>query len=223
MIRLMIRLILPIAIFQISFAYSHAGGLDKTGGHHNRKTGEYHCHRPPCTNTRSQVEKATQEAEQQGRSFSLLYNRDDWEHWIDADGDCEDTRAEILIRDSQRPVTFDSGGCTVTGGLWPLPYMGGHATDSGEIDIDHIIPLKWAHGHGGDRWSPELKRAFANDPDNLLSVYYSANRSKGSKGPDDWMPPLDQCGYAERWERLLEKYQLIVVPGEQAAIGSACQ
>lgn len=219
----MIRVILLIAISLPSLAYPHGGGLDKTGGHHNRKTGEYHCHRAPCSNTRDQVEEATQEAEREGRSFSLLYNRDDWEHWIDADGDCEDTRAEILIRDSQRTVSFDSGGCTVTSGLWPLPYIGGHVTDPGELDIDHIIPLKWAHGHGGDRWLPELKRAFANDPDNLLPVHYSANRSKGSKGPDDWMPSLDQCGYAKRWEKLLEKYQLMVVPGEQATIGGACK
>ena len=28
---------------------AHPGGLDATGGHHNRKTGEYHCHRAPCS------------------------------------------------------------------------------------------------------------------------------------------------------------------------------
>jgi hypothetical protein len=27
------------------FAEGHGGGLDSTGGHYNRKTGEYHCHR----------------------------------------------------------------------------------------------------------------------------------------------------------------------------------
>jgi hypothetical protein len=26
-------------------AQAHPGGLDKDGCHHNRKTGEYHCHR----------------------------------------------------------------------------------------------------------------------------------------------------------------------------------
>jgi hypothetical protein len=26
----------------------HGGGLDSSGGHNNRKAGEYHCHREPC-------------------------------------------------------------------------------------------------------------------------------------------------------------------------------
>lgn len=34
--------LLPSSIF------AHGGGLDSNGGHHNRKTGEYHCHRCPC-------------------------------------------------------------------------------------------------------------------------------------------------------------------------------
>ena len=27
---------------------SHSGGLDQCGGHHNRKTGEYHYHQRKC-------------------------------------------------------------------------------------------------------------------------------------------------------------------------------
>ncbi len=222
-IRFMIRLTPLVLIFAFGLAYSHGGGLDKTGGHNNRKTGGYHCHREPCISTRTQAEDATQEAEQQGRSYSSLYNRDDWDHWIDADGDCQDTRAEILIRDSKRPVTFSSGRCTVVSGLWELPYTGGAVTSASQIDIDHIIPLKWAHGHGGDRWSSRQKRAFANDPENLLATYYSANRSKGAKGPDDWMPEVDRCEYARRWERLLDKYELMVVPVERVALEQACR
>jgi hypothetical protein len=29
-------------------ALAHPGGLDARGGHYNRKTGEYHCHRASC-------------------------------------------------------------------------------------------------------------------------------------------------------------------------------
>jgi hypothetical protein len=29
-------------------ALAHGGGLDSNGGHMNRKTGVYHCHREPC-------------------------------------------------------------------------------------------------------------------------------------------------------------------------------
>lgn len=57
-------------IILIFFAYSanaaaHGGGLDKTGGHHNRKTGEYQCLKEPCLSTHKQVEEATAGAERE--------------------------------------------------------------------------------------------------------------------------------------------------------------
>jgi hypothetical protein len=137
------------------------------------------------------------------------------------DGDCQDTRAEILIRDSLRLVTFNSDGqCRVSGGLWELPYTGGTVTNTRQLDIDHIIPLKWAHGHGGDRWTTHQKRKFANDPENLLATWSSANRSKGAKGPDDWMPEVNQCEYARNWKGILNKYELKMLPIERNFLNS---
>ena len=204
-----------------AIASGHGGGLDGSGGHNNRKTGEYHCHREPCLSTHQQVQSATKEAGAIGRSYSRLYDRDDWGGWIDEDGDCQNTRAEILIRDSQAKVSFDR--CRVVSGLWNLPYSGGSTTSASQIDIDHIIPLKWAHGHGGGRWPKSRKRAFANDPDNLLSTYYSENRSKGAKGPDQWMPAVNKCSYAQGWERLIEKYDLVATSKVLTALKEACQ
>jgi hypothetical protein len=34
-------------------ASAHSGGLNSEGCHNNRKTGDYHCHRAPTTQTRS--------------------------------------------------------------------------------------------------------------------------------------------------------------------------
>ena len=118
-------------------------------------------------------------------------------------------------------MSFD--GCRVVGGLWKLPYSGGSTKKASQIDIDHIIPLKWAHGHGGDRWSDAKKKAFANDPENLMATSSSANRSNGAKGPDQWMPAINKCSYAQRWEGLIEKYGLLITNGEMVAIGRACQ
>jgi hypothetical protein len=208
----MLRLTILILLSYSATAIAHGGGLDKTGGHHNRKTGEYHCHREPCLSTHSQ-----------GYSYSTLYDRDDWEHWIDADGDCQDTRAEILIRDSLEPVSFKSGGqCVVSSGLWELPYTGGTVTKPRQLDIDHIVPLKWAHGHGGDRWTLNQKREFANDPENLLATQSSVNRRKGAKGPDQWLPAINPCEYATRWKLILEKYGLNVLSVERDSLDQAC-
>ena len=207
--------------FYAATTSAHGGGLDSSGGHHNRKAGGYHCHREPCISTHQQVQSATKEAAVTGRSYSTLYHRDAWGGWIDEDGDCQNTRAEILIRDSQTDVSLD--GCRVVSGLWNLPYWGGTATQASQMDIDHIIPLKWAHGHGGGRWSDAKKRTFANDPDNLLATFYSANRSKGAKGPGQWIPAINKCSYAQRWERLIGKYGLVTTTGEMAAIARACQ
>ena len=217
----MLRLTFFLMSLYAATASGHGGGLDGSGGHNNRKTGEYHCHREPCLSNHRQVQSATKEAQVTGRSYSTLYDRDAWGGWIDEDGDCQDTRAETLIRDSKTDVSFD--GCRVVSGLWNLPYWGGTTTQASQIDIDHIIPLKWAHGHGGGRWSSARKQAFANDPDNLLATYYSANRSKGAKGPDDWMPAINRCRYAQKWQRLIDKYGLVTSRSEVEAITEACQ
>ena len=52
-------------------------------------------------------------------SQTTPYNRKDWPHWIDADGDCQNTRQELLIATSKKPVQFkDSKHCTVIYGEW---------------------------------------------------------------------------------------------------------
>jgi len=216
----MLKLIFLLLSLYSATTSAHGGGLDSSGGHNNRKTGEYHCHREPCLSTHQQVQSATKEAAVTGRSYSTLYNRDAWGGWIDEDGDCQNTRAEILIRDSQTDVSLD--GCRVVSGLWNLPYWDGTATQASQMDIDHIIPLKWAHGHGGDKWSKGKKINFANDPDNLLATSSSANRSKGAKGPDQWMPEVERCSYAKRWQRLIDKYELLATAQELEVIADAC-
>ena len=47
MLKILIAVVLAIGL-GIGAAYGHGGGLDKSGGHHNRKAGTYHCHRAPC-------------------------------------------------------------------------------------------------------------------------------------------------------------------------------
>ena len=143
--------------------------------------------------------------------YASDYIRKDWPHWIDADRDCQNTRAEILIRDNVGQLKFKRAKqCLVTWGSWVCPYTGKTYTKASDIDIDHIVPLSYAHRHGAAEWSREQKRAFANDPLNLLSVEDNTNQSKGDKGPARWMPPLESYRgeYLKRWGAVVSKYGL---------------
>ena len=144
---------------------------------------------------------------------SIPYDRDLYRHWIDADRDCQDTRQEVLFAESIQPVTLDERGCRVISGVWVDAYTGQTFTDPGALDIDHFIPLAEAHRSGADAWSEEQRRAFANDlsnPDALIAVSRSANRSKGDRDPSDWMPPDESfhCQYVKAWVALKEVYGL---------------
>ncbi|MCY3730058.1 MAG: HNH endonuclease family protein [Rhodospirillaceae bacterium] len=139
------------------------------------------------------------------------YERRAFTHWTDADRDGQNARAEVLIAWSQAPVTFtDARERTVSGGRWTGPYTGETFTQASQLDIDHVVPLAYAWAHGAHAWTADKRRAFANDPLNLLPVQASANRQKGAQGPLDWMPPREAfaCEYLLRWRRVIDAYRL---------------
>lgn len=149
------------------------------------------------------------------------YDRKDWPHWIDDDRDCQDTRAEILIRDSLGPIKFKRNKpCNVSWGRWLCPYTGREILKASELDIDHLVPLAHAQRSGGAGWPREKKRQFANDPLNLLAVEAAANRAKGDQAPDQWRPPNRKFWpeYARRWRAIKSKYGLFSSPAEEAAL-----
>ena len=141
---------------------------------------------------------------------SREYERSAFGHgWDDSDGDCQDSRAEALIAQSSTKVRFaDDRRCRVVTGRWISPFTGKVIQNASDIDIDHVVPLKWAWDHGADAWSREKRERFANDPVNLWSVELSLNRQKGAKGPEEWLPPTGQCGYVARFTRIVKRYGL---------------
>jgi 5-methylcytosine-specific restriction endonuclease McrA len=152
------------------------------------------------------------------------YNRDEWRHWIDADGDCQDTRQEVLIEESLTPVVFvDARECRVLSGIWRDAYSGMVYTDPSLLHVDHLVPLENAHRSGGWGWSIEQKRDYANDlidRNHLIAVHQSLNSQKGSRTPTMWRPP-DRgawCAYARAWIGVKERWALSVVAEEQAAL-----
>ena len=159
------------------------------------------------------------------RSRQGTYDRGSWEHWVDADRDCENARAEVLIAESRQAVTYRANGCTVDTGLWVGPWGGRTFTQASDMDIDHHVPLYNAHISGGHAWSPGRKREFANDlvlASALQATENRVNRAKSAGAPDEWKPPVQAswCLYAQGWIEVKHKYGLLVTRAEKSALVS---
>ena len=152
------------------------------------------------------------------------YDRSDWRHWIDEDGDCQDARQESLVEESLVPVIFETDReCRVEGGQWFGAFTGAYVEDPGDLDIDHMVPLKNAHLSGAWAWNPAMKEEYANyleDPDHLIAVSSRANRSKGARGPEEWMPSNQDywCQYATDWAEIKQWWELTMTKVESEIV-----
>ena len=137
------------------------------------------------------------------------YDRDKFRHWVDADGDCRDTRDEVLADESLTAVS----GCDVQQGRWRSYYDGVVVRDSSAFDVDHLVPLAEAWDSGAKRWTAGTRRAFANDlgdARSLVAVTASSNRSKSDQDPAEWLPELDRCRYVREWTAVKLRWSLSV-------------
>jgi hypothetical protein len=155
------------------------------------------------------------------------YDVDKFPHWRNADGDGCDTRAEVLIVESLRPVSVGAG-CRLSGGRWRSAYDGVTTRDASTFDIDHVVALKEAWSSGAKRWSTARRQAFANDlgdPRTLRAVTAGANRSKGDRDPSEWMPPRSgiHCRYLGWWVAVKVRWRLAVNAPERTFIRDRLQ
>ena len=152
------------------------------------------------------------------------YDRGEWRHWVDEDGDCQDARQEVLVAESLEPVTSETDRqCRVEWGRWWAPHLQHHLENPRHIDVDHHVPLKNAHLSGGWRWDAERKKEFANyldDPAHLVAISARHNRSKGSRGPEEWAPPDNDlwCEYALDWTEIKAHWGLTMTPVESEIV-----
>ena len=152
------------------------------------------------------------------------YDRGTWRHWTDEDSDCQNARQEVLIAESVRDVTYETEDqCRVDSGLWIGPYTGDNVEDPSALDVDHMVPLENAHRSGAWSWDEEQKREFANYlgyENHLIATTSRANRSKGSRGPEKWRPPLEEywCVYAIDWVTIKNQWRLTVTEPEYLAL-----
>jgi len=152
------------------------------------------------------------------------YDRDLFGGEGDADHDCQNTRAEVLIAESRVPVTFTTpASCTVATGQWVDPWSGAVTTSAAALEVDHTVALANAWRSGAWTWTPEQRVAFANDltdDGHLIAIPSAENQSKADDGPDGWRPPLRTawCAYARVWASIKAKWNLTATPAEWSAI-----
>jgi len=142
--------------------------------------------------------------------------------WLDTDGNGCDTRDDILARDARRSggSVQTSNGCTVIAIDMTEPYAGKHVVGRGQIDVDHVVPLKVAWVSGAYAWQARPRIRLANDPRNLLAVDDQTNQHvKGDKTPDRWMPaPPARCEYARMYVTILKAYELPALAATRTAL-----
>jgi len=204
-----------------SLLFGHAGGLDINGGHYYGAS--YHCHMTACempdTFNIGRIGRDSLLTDYRDRE--KFYNEDDWSFEEDFDGDCQSSRQEMLILTSRTEVKYSNPrNCVVRTGEWLDDYTGEVFTVAVQIDIDHVIPRMYAHTHGGDRWMPEKKLMFANDPLNMMLVEKREIRRKRDRGPNRYLPRGEfRCEYVQLWEAIAEKYNLQLGSRDVSAIG----
>ncbi len=147
--------------------------------------------------------------------------------WSDVDRNGCDTRNDILKRDLKSIVfKSPSNPCVILSGTLIDPYSGetiqflrGVST-SALVQIDHVVALSNAWQTGAFKLSLETRKAFANDPLNLLAVKGSLNSQKSDGDAATWLPPRKsyRCAYVSRQVAVKAKYGLWLTPPEKAAI-----
>ena len=147
------------------------------------------------------------------------YKRTEWKHWISYETPCWTTREEVLDRQAEKgSITYldkddketkdKSKACSIKSGVWIDPYSKEKVEDPTKLDIDHTGALSWTAKAGGQEWNKQKKQDYANDFDHLVATTAKENRTKGDKGPSEWMPESSKCEYAKVYTHIVKKYKL---------------
>lgn len=152
------------------------------------------------------------------------YDRTLFPHWVDANGDCQNTRAEVLISEADATVTYTSSSrCTVATGRWFSYYDRVSWTNASDVDIDHMVPLAEAWGSGARSWTTARRQAYANDLGDhrtLVGVTDNVNQSKGDQDPSTWLPTYDKCRYVAEWVAVKIRWGLSADSAEKSVLNN---
>lgn len=131
------------------------------------------------------------------------YNRDDWEKpakKFTLDGE-KVSRVKYDTYTSQYLISKDPF-------VYKDPYTDKEITDIKILDFDHLVPISYCNKFSDLSWSKEQKNKFAQDENVGVSVLNKENRSKGAKGPSEWLPKANQGDYCYSWLLIAHEYGL---------------
>jgi hypothetical protein len=185
---------------------------------------------PPATAAETKAATVLETLSVKGRAPKTGYTRAQFgPSWADVDRNGCDTRNDILTRDLFE-IVYREGtrDCIVLSGVLIDPFSGeaiaftrGVATSS-EVQIDHSVALSDAWQKGAQKLSADTRKAFANDPLNLMAVKGRLNSQKGDGDAATWLPPLKsyRCAYVARQIAVKAKYSLWVTLAEKNAMAT---
>ena len=203
------------------FAHARGGGLDSLGCHNDRNRGEYHCHRNELAvrtfASKEEAEKTLAGGAPSGSNnppFAVAYDRDLYGGWIDADGDCQNTRHEVLIAESAVPVTLDAPGMQGYRRAVRGPLHGPCVHRSSRLGHRPLHPV----GRGAPKRRVRLdagataaiRQRPLHNPNTVIALSASANRSKRDRDSAHWLPPdrAYRFKYLKTWVELKQHWGL---------------
>ncbi len=141
-----------------------------------------------------------------------VFSQSDWKHWIDEDGDCQNTRQEVLIAESEIPVVFKTNRkCEVASGKWTCPFTGKVFNTPSDLAITHLVPLVIADNAGGHSWTQARRQDYANELTtefHLIAVQRAAKDKRSERSPTAWLPEKNVCSYIQNWIEIALQWNL---------------
>lgn len=142
--------------------------------------------------------------------------------WLDHDKDCQNTRAEVLVTESKSALSYTTTRrCTVATGRWTTTFDNKVHTSASTVQIDHTVPVAETWGSGARNWTQARRVAFYNDTGYAGALNAQTtllNQQKQAKGPEDWMPPKNQCSYLAQWITVKARWGMTADSREKAAL-----